>query len=145
MPALVFAVLFLGWVVGANVAANVFATAVASRMVRFATAAVLCAAFIIIGGFFNGAAAMAMLGQVGEVDTLAAAVGVATASAFSHRLHDRMGRAGLGGAIGHRRFNRVSMGTLWSCPALASSFASRDYFGLDRHTHFRRLGGIHCI
>lgn len=45
---------FLGWGLGTNDAANVFGTAVASRMVRFWTAAILCSTFVIIGALVNG-------------------------------------------------------------------------------------------
>ena len=41
--------LFLGWSLGANDAANVFGTAVGSRMVRFTTAALICGIFVILG------------------------------------------------------------------------------------------------
>jgi PiT family inorganic phosphate transporter len=41
--------LFLGWSLGANHAANVFGTAVASKMVRFKTAASICSLFVILG------------------------------------------------------------------------------------------------
>jgi len=46
--------LILGWSLGANDAANVFGTAVASRMVRFRTASVLTAAFVVIGALVDG-------------------------------------------------------------------------------------------
>jgi len=46
---------FLGWSLGSNDASNVFGTAVASRMVRFGTAAVLCSAFVILGAVLQGA------------------------------------------------------------------------------------------
>lgn len=45
---------FLGWSLGSNDAANVFGTAVASRMVKFWTAAVLCAVFVLIGALVDG-------------------------------------------------------------------------------------------
>ena len=41
--------LFLGWSLGANDAANIFGTAVGSRMVRFYTAAAVASVFVIIG------------------------------------------------------------------------------------------------
>ncbi|MGB1791576.1 MAG: hypothetical protein ACPHFX_04835, partial [Paracoccaceae bacterium] len=37
--------LFLGWALGANDAANVFGTAVGTRMVNFRTAAIICSVF----------------------------------------------------------------------------------------------------
>ncbi len=45
---------FLGWSLGSNDASNVFGTAVASRMVRFSTAAVLCSVFVILGAVLEG-------------------------------------------------------------------------------------------
>ncbi|MEE8409396.1 MAG: inorganic phosphate transporter [Myxococcota bacterium] len=45
---------FLGWSLGSNDAANVFGTAVASRMVRFSTAAALCSVFVILGAVLEG-------------------------------------------------------------------------------------------
>ena len=38
--------LFLGWSLGANDAANVFGTAVGTRMIRFQTAAIVCGIFV---------------------------------------------------------------------------------------------------
>ena len=46
--------IFLGWSLGANDAANVFGTAVSSRMVKFWTAAILAATFILIGALVEG-------------------------------------------------------------------------------------------
>ncbi len=46
--------LFLGWSLGANDAANVFGTAVGTRMVRFATAAAICSVFVILGAVVGG-------------------------------------------------------------------------------------------
>lgn len=45
---------FLGWSLGSNDASNVFGTAVASRMVRFWTAALLCSFFVILGAMLEG-------------------------------------------------------------------------------------------
>ena len=39
--------LFLGWSLGANDAANVFGTAVGTRMLRFYTAAVIAGIFVV--------------------------------------------------------------------------------------------------
>jgi PiT family inorganic phosphate transporter len=53
--------IFLGWSLGANDAANVFGTAVSSKMVRFRTAAVLAAVFVIIGAVISGRAGIMTL------------------------------------------------------------------------------------
>ena len=50
----VLAGVFLGWSLGSNDASNVFGTAVASRMVRFWTAAILCSVFVILGALLEG-------------------------------------------------------------------------------------------
>ena len=46
--------LFLGWSVGANDSANMFGTAVASRMVKYRTAVIFIAVFVILGAFLQG-------------------------------------------------------------------------------------------
>jgi inorganic phosphate transporter, PiT family len=48
--------IFLGWSLGSNDAANVFGTAVASKMVKFSTAALLCSFFVILGAVLEGQA-----------------------------------------------------------------------------------------
>lgn len=50
--------LFLGWGLGANDSANVFGTAVSSRMVKYSTAIILSAAFIMIGALIQGGEGM---------------------------------------------------------------------------------------
>jgi PiT family inorganic phosphate transporter len=50
--------IFLGWSLGANDAANVFGSAVASRMVKFRTAAILAAFFVLLGALLEGQAGM---------------------------------------------------------------------------------------
>ena len=63
--------LFLGWSLGANDAANVFGTAVGTRMVRFGTAALVCSVFVILGAVISGAGAAHTLGTLGSVNALA--------------------------------------------------------------------------
>jgi inorganic phosphate transporter, PiT family len=46
--------LYLGWALGANDGANVFGTAVASRIITFRKASILCAVAIIIGAICQG-------------------------------------------------------------------------------------------
>ena len=47
--------LFLGWALGSNDAANVFGTAVGTRMVRWSTAAIICSIFVVLGAVISGA------------------------------------------------------------------------------------------
>ena len=76
--------LFLGWSLGANDAANVFGTAVGTRMVRFRTAAIVCSVFVILGAkTISGAGAAHTLGRLGAVNTLPGSFTVALASALT--------------------------------------------------------------
>lgn len=63
--------LLLGWSLGANDAANVFGTAVGTRMVRFGTAAVVCSVFVVLGAVISGAGAARTLGALSSVNALA--------------------------------------------------------------------------
>ncbi len=62
--------LFLGWSLGANDAANVFGTAVGSRMVRFTTAALICGIFVILGAVISGTGTSLTLGKLGAVNAI---------------------------------------------------------------------------
>jgi inorganic phosphate transporter, PiT family len=53
--------IYLGWTLGANNAANFFGTAVATRIITFRKACVLCAFFIILGAILQGAEGIATL------------------------------------------------------------------------------------
>ena len=44
--------LFLGWALGANDAANVFGTAVGTKMVSWRTAAIICSICVLLGAVF---------------------------------------------------------------------------------------------
>jgi inorganic phosphate transporter, PiT family len=59
-----FSALFLGWSLGANDASNVFGTAVSSRMVRFWTAAILCAGFAVLGAVLQGEEGLATYSEL---------------------------------------------------------------------------------
>jgi len=74
---------FLGWSLGANDAANVMGTAVATRMVRFKTAAVICSLFVISGAVLGGAGTTETLGRLGSVNAPAGAFMVALAAALT--------------------------------------------------------------
>lgn len=74
---------FLGWSLGANHTANVFGTAVASRMVRFRTAAFVCSLFVVLGAVFGGAGTTGTLESLGAVNAMAGAFMVTAAAALS--------------------------------------------------------------
>ncbi len=75
--------LFLGWSLGANDAANIFGTAVGTKMIRFKTAAITASIFVILGAVIQGAGANHTLGKLGSVSTLAAAFTVALSAALT--------------------------------------------------------------
>jgi len=75
--------LFLGWSLGANDAANIFGTAVGTRMIRFKTAAIVASIFVILGAVIQGGGANQTLGELGSVSTLAAAFTVALSAALT--------------------------------------------------------------
>jgi PiT family inorganic phosphate transporter len=57
---------FLGWSLGANNSANNFGTAVYSQKIRYRTAVILCAVFVIVGALLEGQAGMHTLGGLVE-------------------------------------------------------------------------------
>lgn len=81
---------FLGWSLGANDSANVFGTAVASRIISFRLASFLCGTMVIVGAYFQGEAGMHTYRELAVQDidtvlvtTLAAAVTVTIMTVFS--------------------------------------------------------------
>ena len=75
--------LFLGWSLGANDAANVFGTAVGTRMVKFTTAALVCSIFVILGAVISGSGAAHTLGKLGSVNAIAGSFMAAFAAALT--------------------------------------------------------------
>ena len=154
--------LFLGWSLGANDAANVFGTAVGSRMIRFTTAAVYCSIFVIIGAVVSGAGASHTLGKLGSVNAIAGAFIVAFAAAISIYLMTKAGypvstsQAIVGAIIGWNLFSNsltdytslTKIVTTWvACPVL-SAIISMAFYRLIayiiRHTkiHMFKLDGL---
>jgi len=75
--------LFLGWTLGANDAANLFGTAVGTRMIKFRTAALVASLFVILGAVSGGAGTTKTLGRLGAIDAPAGAFGVALAAGLA--------------------------------------------------------------
>lgn len=134
--------LFLGWSLGANDAANVFGTAVGTRMVKFRTAALVCSVFVILGAVISGAGASETLGKLGEVNSLPGAFTVAFSAAFTVfwmtklKLPVSTSQAIVGSIIGWNFFAGFStdyhtltkiVATWIVCPILAGLFAALFY------------------
>jgi PiT family inorganic phosphate transporter len=66
--------LYLGWSLGANDAANIFGTAVSSRMVKFITAGILASIFVILGSILEGRAGIETIGRLSAMDLGAAGI-----------------------------------------------------------------------
>ncbi len=130
--------LFLGWSLGANDAANIFGTAVGTKMVRFYTAAIICSIFVILGAVISGAGASSTLGELGAIDTLSGAFIVALAAAFTVFWMTKAGlpvstsQAIVGAIIGWNFFSNTRtdltalskiLGTWVFSPILAALFA----------------------
>jgi PiT family inorganic phosphate transporter len=75
--------LFLGWSLGGNHAANVFGTAVATKVVRFRTAALVASIFVILGSVIEGAGGAVTLGKLGAVNAMGGAFTVTLATALA--------------------------------------------------------------
>ncbi|MCD4818112.1 MAG: inorganic phosphate transporter [Candidatus Cloacimonetes bacterium] len=108
--------LFLGWSLGANDAANIFGTAVGTKMISFKNAAIICSVFLIIGAVISGAGASHTLGKLGAIDTLAGAFIVALAAAITVLWMTKAGlpvstsQAVVGAIIGWNFFAKTATG-----------------------------------
>lgn len=130
--------LFLGWSLGANDAANIFGSAVGSRMITFRKAAIIASIFVIIGAVIQGAGASHTLGKLGAVDAIAGSFTVALSAAFTvfvmtrYRIPVSTSQAIVGAIIGWNLFtgNATDYSVLgkivltWIlCPLLAAVFS----------------------
>ena len=66
--------LYLGWSLGANDAANIFGTAVTSRMVKFLTAAILSSIFVIFGSILEGKPGIETIGKLSAMNLTTAGI-----------------------------------------------------------------------
>ena len=130
--------LFLGWSLGANDAANVYGTAVGTRMISFRNAAVACSVFVLVGAVLGGAGASHTLGKLGAVNALPGSFTVALAAAATVTWMTRLqlpvstSQAVVGAIIGWNLFSGAltDYGSLtkivssWIlCPILSAVFA----------------------
>ena len=134
--------LFLGWSLGANDAANVFGTAVGTRMVRFTTAAIVGSFFVIIGAVLSGAGAAHTLGKLGSINALPGSFMAALAAALTVYWMTKLelpvstSQAIVGAIIGWNLFSgsvtdaaslTKILGTWVACPILAGLIAAPLY------------------
>ena len=75
--------LFLGWSLGANDAANIFGSAVGSKMIRFRKAAIIASIFVVLGAVFQGRGTADTLSSLGAVDALAGGFTVSLCAALT--------------------------------------------------------------
>ncbi|SHK30060.1 inorganic phosphate transporter, PiT family [Anaerobranca californiensis DSM 14826] len=73
----------MGWSLGANDAANIFGTAVGTKMIKFRTAAIICSIFVILGAVISGGGAAHTLGKLGSVNAIAGSFTVSFAAALT--------------------------------------------------------------
>ena len=83
--------LFLGWSLGANDAANVFGTAVGTRMVRIKTAAIVCSLFVILGAIISGSGTTETLSKLGSINALPGAFAACIAAGLSVYIMTKFG------------------------------------------------------
>ncbi len=130
--------LFLGWALGANDAANVFGTAVGTKMVTWRTAAIICSIFVVLGALLSGSGTTQTLGKLGAISALPGAFMTALSAGFSVLFMTRAGlpvstsQAIVGAIVGWNFFSKSStdhvvlaqiLSTWILCPILAAIFA----------------------
>ena len=130
--------LFLGWALGANDAANVFGTAVGTKMVRWGTAAAICSLFVVLGAIVSGGGAAHTLGKLGAISALPGAFMTALSAALAVYAMTKSGlpvsttQAIVGAIIGWNFFSAsptdttaltTIVSTWFICPVLAAVIA----------------------
>lgn len=157
---------YLGWSLGANDAANVFGTAVGSRMLSFRTAALLCSLFLLVGAVLQGQRGIQTLdgltNQSAETAGLAAIAAALTVTIMTlFKLPISASQAVVGAIIGigimQRQLDLTGLGKVVLCwlgtpigaaitAALLYPILARLYnrFNLDMYQHdfFLRLALI---
>lgn len=146
--------LFLGWSLGANDAANIFGSAVGSRMIRFRVAAVICSIGVIAGATLGGSGAAATLGELGAVDAIAGAFTAALAAAISvywmttFSLPISTSQAVVGAIVGWNMFSgketdlahfSTIFATWTLCPILAAIFAIILYYAFKGYLNVAKM------
>lgn len=131
---------------GANDASNVFGTAVASRMVKFRTAAWITCIMVILGGVIVGPKGVERIGDLGSIDALPGAFTAALAAAATVFWMTRMNlpvsttQAIVGAALGWSYFagrdipweKLVPIVVAWIASPIACALGSVIVYGILR-------------
>lgn len=139
--------LFLGWSLGSNDAANIFATAVGTKMVKFYQVAILSAVFVILGAVLMGSGTSGTLNKLGNVTTMAAAFVVALGAALAVMLMSKYGlpvsssQAIIGSVIGWNFFSGIKtdlsilsgIASTWIVSPILAAVFSIVIFLITRH------------
>ena len=146
--------LFLGWSLGANDAANVFGTAVGTRMIRFKTAAIVCSIFVILGAVISGAGTTETLGKLGAINALPGAFAACVAAGVSVYLMTKLGlpvsttQAIVGAIVGWNLYTGsptnmkvlfTILGTWVLCPIIAGIIAVLFYILIKKFIYKSNL------
>ena len=149
--------LFLGWSLGANDAANVFGTAVGSRMVSFTKAAFICGIFVILGAVVSGAGAAQTLGKLGSINAIGGSFMAALAAGLTVYWMTRLGlpvsttQAIIGSIMGWNFFSDsyTDLSSLFKilstwilCPVLSAVIASVIFALARKFVRVIRIGLI---
>ena len=149
--------LFLGWSLGANDAANIFGTAVGSKMVRFSTIATVACVFVIIGSVVGGSGTSQTLENLGAVNALPGAFMVALSAAVAVYMMLRVGltvstsQAIVGAIIGwniyagkHTDLSVLAqiIGTWTTCPLISGAVAIVLYLFLKK---LQKCSSMHLL
>ena len=135
--------LFLGWSLGANDGANLFGTAVGTKMVKFRTAALISSIFVTLGAVIAGSGTTETINKLGHINAIAGAFMVVFAAALTiywmtkARISVSTSQAIVGAIIGWNMYSAkptdfslltTIAGTWIFCPILAAGFAVILYF-----------------
>jgi PiT family inorganic phosphate transporter len=116
--------IFLGWSLGANDASNVFGSAVAAKMIRFWTAAILASVFVLLGALLQGEAGIETLKDLTPLNleqavilSVAAAVTVTIMTVFSLPVSTSQAVVGaiLGIGLLNQDINTPGLGKVVAC------------------------------
>jgi|WetSurMetagenome_2_1015567.scaffolds.fasta_scaffold01799_4 inorganic phosphate transporter, PiT family len=149
--------LFLGWSLGSNDAANVFGSAVGSKMISFRKAAIIASVFVILGAVLQGKGASATLDKLGAVNAIGGAFTAALAAAVTVHLMTKLTipvsttQAIVGSIIGWNLFTGNPTGSkaltqivsTWiSGPIVGAAIAILLYIALKA---VKKKSGIHLV